>query len=243
MKLNFEINSESFVKKVFWTLVIIELALVLLDYIFNFSLIVETKQIRRIFNIARETSLPTWFSSLQFLLVGISFALVYKVRKKILWLLFSGFFSFLSMDDASSIHERLGTIYKSMVHAQATETANNMQSYGWQMLIAPIYAIIGVALFIFIWTELKTKARLEFFIGLVIYALAISMDYLEGIDSFFPMIREMTGYTTYTISHYSKTIEEFLEMLGTSIILCSALKTFLDSTKSIHIDIKNKGKA
>ncbi|NNE12828.1 MAG: hypothetical protein HKN41_11370, partial [Ilumatobacter sp.] len=52
--------------------IVAELALLVLNYVFNFFDITGDISIRRIFNIAREQSIPTFFASLQAVAVGLT---------------------------------------------------------------------------------------------------------------------------------------------------------------------------
>lgn len=235
--LKFNFDAEKLAKKIFWALLIIEITLIVLDYIFNFSMITEIKQFRRMFNIAREESIPTWFSSFQMFMVAIIMWLIYIKNKHIdniskpLWIAFGVFFTFLSIDDVAGIHERLGSGLKKVI-----EIPEFFPSWSWQFFIAPIYALIGIYLLIFIWKELSSNPRLRkiFLIGLFLYPVAIALDYFEGIDETFPILEEFTGIDhSYTVSHYYRTFEEFIEMFGTTCIVYSLLLYFLDSIKSI----------
>lgn len=109
--------------KVFLTLLTIEVLLLLFDYYFNFKDILHNVHIRRIFNVAREESLPTWFSTLQFFFIGALMWVISLLRRKkeqkLFWILSGIFFVFLSADDASKIHERIGHSLKEIVEIGA----------------------------------------------------------------------------------------------------------------------------
>ena len=73
------------------------------------------------FCLARENVLATWYSSMVFFSVGIIFFICYLIKQKDLskkynnilsfgWLVFSGIFVLLSLDEMASLHERLGNI-------------------------------------------------------------------------------------------------------------------------------------
>ncbi len=254
-ELKINLNKINFPKLVFWSLFLIQVILVLLDYIFNFSGCVEVKQIRRIFNIAREVSIPTWFSSLQLFIIGCMMWLI-SLRKSlgsfrkfnvICWGLAGSFFIFLSIDDAAKVHERLGHIFKHNfleVHSShgsflATFILDLFPSFGWHLIIAPIYAIFGLLIIFFILHELSSKnLRFLFLLAICMFTLACGIDYVEGLDGVLDTIWNITELKKYTITHYSKVIEEFLEMTGATIIIYVCISYFVNITNELRIKFK-----
>jgi hypothetical protein len=71
-----------------------------------------------------------------------------------------------------------------------------------------------------------------------LYAVAIGLDYVEGLDSDqYEGIAAFFSTEEYRIEHLSKTLEEFLEMLGTTIFLIVFLKNIFGLSREWKIDI------
>lgn len=254
---SFILNSNCFPKLILWSLIFLQFLLVFLDYFFNYLDIWEIKQIRRIFNIAREVSLSTWFSCLQLFFIGLIMWLIYFLKKdaktagwkRLGWAAIGTFFIFLSIDDSAKVHERLGHVFKYSYLESLSQNGsffastllNTFPSWGWQILVAPVYALIGFLIVIFIWHELDNRLnKLFFLMALCIFAVAIGIDYIEGLEGAYDVIKKSTGFKMYTITHYSKVIEEFLEMLGSSIIIYVCLSYLMSMVDVITVKFLNK---
>ena len=92
--------------------------LVILDGLISYGGLIESRAIRRLFNITREDSIPNWFASIQFLLISLTLWVTY-LRARGLdggqwqargWAFFAGVFLYLSIDDGSRLHERVGEL-------------------------------------------------------------------------------------------------------------------------------------
>lgn len=99
----------------------IEIFFVIGDLYFEFFRNTDHRNIRCLFNMAREDSIPTWFASGQALLIGLTlFAVAYfqrlrEARRAVFvgWLLAASFFVFISMDDAAT--------FQALLHVQDAE--------------------------------------------------------------------------------------------------------------------------
>ncbi|MGI9318585.1 MAG: hypothetical protein ACR2QW_14745 [bacterium] len=140
-------------------------------------------------------------------------------RTKAGWLLLALFLSYIAVDDGAMIHERIGTAFK---HNNASLT---LPSYGWQFIMGPVFAIMGLTMIIFLWKRGSTAIRRDWLvIAFTCMTLAIALDFVEGMENGYQALTNQTGWRVKTITHFSKSLEEFLEMLGMSILLM----TFLD---------------
>ncbi len=219
--------------------VVAELLFVLSDYVFNFIEYAPDRAIRRLFNPAREGSIPSWFSSTQFIAAGVvcaMAALVTRARKLSRWTWMgwgavAGFFVFMGIDDAAMIHERVGSAVGRIMERRedadvgVVGALNDVPTYAWQVFVAPFFALAGLAMTVFLWKRLRAFGLFSFaFLGMACFATAVSMDFVEGMEGVFEGLADRWDLEEYTVSHYSKVIEETLEMLGTTAFLFAFLR-------------------
>ena len=71
-----------------------------------------------------------------------------------------------------------------------------------------------------------------------LFALAQGMDFLEGMDSaIIDRLSDLLGTTTGRVTHFSKSVEEFLEMFGTTLFLYVFLSQLAVLTRSVTFEI------
>ena len=190
---------------------------------YNNSLI--TKQFVRLFKLD-ELSIPTWYSTslllISSMLLG-AIAYLKKVREEqyvFHWALLSLIFLFMSIDDAVELHERLNffQLYIGDIRFK----------YSWVIFGAAFVLIIFLLYFRFLF-NLPSKIRNLFLLGGILF--------VTGAIGF-----EIVGWThrtfyfqgTYLWMMFS-TLEESLEMLGTTVFIYALLK-YLD----LHSNLKVK---
>ena len=255
--LDITFNPDRLILVLFATFVAFEVLLVLLDGFVNWGHLSSYSQIRRLVNITREDSIGTWFSSLQFLVVGICLCLVLlRVRaeggsslKQMQWSVLAFFFVYLSMDDGSKFHERIGTVFKKNV--QAAEGSDRVLSsaggflqsfptYYWHVVFIPIFAIVGFYMLFLLWREFKRPLlRVMLIAGLSFYAISQGMDFIEGMDDPYTFLERAFSLRYKTILHFSKSVEEFMEMFGTTLILTALLKHLFRDTDGFRLNLKS----
>jgi len=220
-----------------------EVAFLVLDLCVNWLQWSSAKPIRRLFNIAREDSLPSLFAVLQSAMIALLCWIIYIIHSRCLipcmgnsfgWLLVALLFTYLTIDDGALVHERIGTVFK---YANSEIT---LPSYGWQIILAPVFALMGLLLFCFLWF----KGGKYIHKGLLIAALtclgsAVVIDYFEGTTWAYKSLSGQIGYSKFLISHFSKATEEFLEMLGMTFFLILFLRYFIMLTEQIEMRIRN----
>jgi hypothetical protein len=210
------------------------LLFVFLDAVVNHNRLTDIGAIRRLFNIAREDSLSSWFMVSQTFVAGIVLGLITLVERDkgasrprvIGWALLTGFFIYLSADDGAEIHERLGTSFEIWAEEGAlSDLAYAFPSYGWQVAVLPFLAGAGVLMVFFLWRELPGRgARYGVICAAGIMALAVGIDFIEGLEKRHPWnlhtwISEHWDVRASTVRHFSKALEEFLEMLAIAALL------------------------
>jgi len=171
------------------------------------------------------------------------------------------FFSLMTVDDGALLHERAGTVF-SEVHSSdapgggATELGARalevFPSYAWQIVALPFFVGLGIFLLIFLWCELDDlRPRLIVATALVCFAVAVGMDFVEGLNEEHPWnlytrlteAIEFGDFTEYrfrrnpydTLRHFSKSIEEFLEMLGNTLLWSVFLRRLAQSAPKLQI--------
>lgn len=193
------------------------------------------KKLRILFDITLEANIPTWYSSLIAFFTGLAGLLIvehyYSLKnysKTAVWLVISAFFIYMSMDDTSQFHERVATVWAQNAKATNSGTAsalvNSFESYYWQLLFLPLFAGVGLTMLYVIKTEFKVKQAQWFFVlGLSCFVLAVALDYIDGVDSYYEYIIQQTGVNFRALEHFSRAIEEMIEMLGVGFIFIALL--------------------
>lgn len=240
-----ELNSDSWPRRLFLFCFCCVLALALMDIFLNYGKMIESASLRRIFNITREDGLATWFMVIQTFCAGIVLALIAVVHRSqggslgrsTGWGLLSLFFVYLSADDGAEIHERLGSAFKAA--AKETEAGAVVQaqswypSYDWQLVVLPFLVGAGLLMLVFLLQEFRSRgSRIVLFLAPLIMAFAIGLDFFEGLDVAHPLnmhtwLRETYDLSSYTVSHFSKLVEESLEMCSIALLLALFLQHML----------------
>ncbi len=235
-----------------------ELFIVFLDVFVNHYKWSSIGAIRRMVNITREDSLSNWFSSIQAVVVGaVIWSTAIGVRKQMqgnhymrkfyCWAGIGSFFIYLGIDDAIKFHERMGTAFKVILFKDNDTSGSGVlgsiydvfPSYTWQMIFGPFFMAIGIFIVWFLWKELSSKKLWDWFlVGIGLYVLAVGLDFVEGLDSEpYEGIAAFFSTEEYRIEHLSKTLEEFLEMIGTTIFLIVFLKNIFNLYREWEINI------
>ena len=249
-------------RDLFWWLasvcILCELGFVLLDGFINYARWIDLGPVRRLCNIAREDSLASWFGTTQTFLLGMTAWLVVLFGRQkqastswtAAWVLLAAFFTYMAVDDGAEIHERMGSVFKAIqenresVQGEPTLGARLLEifpSYPWQVLFLPVFGCVGGGLLVFLWRECKGDSlRCLIPLGLACFVVAVGLDFVEGLDKHHPWnvhtwIRETYGLRKYTVRHFSKSIEESMEMVGTTLLWLVVLKHFVRAAHNTEI--------
>lgn len=213
------IDAVSLIRRGFVALICAELWMGLMDFTFAYMRLSDQRVVQRLNNLAREDGMGTWFASSQALLVGVVlFALAglswrTERRDALGWGLLASFFTYVSMDDALSFHERVGGLLRRATYAGGAEW---FPSYSWQLMFGPLFGGMGLFMVWFLTRRLAPNLRPWLAIALGCFVLAVGLDFVEGLDEAFEAIADVVGVSEYTVSHGSKVTEELLEMAGTT---------------------------
>ncbi len=183
-------------------------------------------QFERLFDLSREMNVPTWFSSVQWLIaawVAYGCAQVpQRPSESRIWFVLAGGFLILSIDEVAMIHENLGRMIEQNLYPQklvATFSATN-----WPIAVMPFLAL---TLF---WAarglrgafkgSAQARKLLILGAGLVIFGAMI----LE-------MLNNIPGENMKWLPTIETIVEESLEMAGVTTIIAGlfAHRKFLES--------------
>ncbi len=259
----FRFDSVSLLRNLFMVCVSIELLLFVLDYHINYAGGASSNSIRELFSTSREDGLASWFSTMQTAMVALTVWLVYLLVRRLGtrwqragWLTLALFFSYLALDDGALIHERVGTAYNEYFsQASATFGARTLElfpSYRWQIVFMPIFASMGVFMFVFLLGQLRGwKPKMVVLLALACLAGAVGLDFVEGLaeDHWLNPYTAITnawqldywsartfGSNPYeTLVHFSKSIEETVEMFGMTLLWVVLLGHFTWLARDLRI--------
>lgn len=220
----------------------LELVLVVLDYHLSFGASFDVGAVKRLFNIAREDGLASWFQATQTLMAALTLWLVYVLVSLTPssrwiargWLVIAAFFTYMAVDDGAQIHERVA----STVDALSAGEASRFPSYTWQLLFMPVFAALGLFMFVFLLRQLRSGiARALLVLAMASMAFAVGLDFIEGLSKGDPLnlyahvarsSDELRAWSfgrfdtsAYeTLRHFSRALEELLEMVAISTLWC-----------------------
>ena len=186
-----------------------------------------------LFDVDREASIPTLFSTLLMLIVAIILGLIAMVRKKEqraagLWFLLAFIFLFLAVDEFSSIHERLNRPVRELLDT------SGVFLFAWVIPYALLVLVLSVVYGRFV---LALPARVQ---RLVVLAFTV---YIVGAIGF-----EMVGALYYETNNERMDFnyglitlcEEFMEMAGL-VVFIYALLVYMETMHNgitIQIGVK-----
>lgn len=231
--LTLEINEYSLPKRMFWYLWLVCCGLVACDSVLTFHDVTGYYVFNRVFDMTREESIPNWYASILLFCIALTCAVTYTIQRRrvdrrdaLPWVFFAGFFTFLSMDDGAKIHERLGSFFRELaeegdgvftVFQTVLEAAS---TYSWQIFVLPVFLFF--AFFILLWGFNNISVREThrwILLGGFFIAIALGLDYFEGLVDNGVIDLEGRPLSVNTIEHYQRVLEEFSEMTGFICIL------------------------
>lgn len=170
-----------------------------------------------LFDLDREMNFPTYYSSTMLFMCSVLLGFIAsearrsKRRDLLYWVGLSLIFLFLSVDEYSSLHERL------IVPLQSALNVSGPLYFAW---IIPYGIAMVVILLVFLkfWIRLPPNTRNLLFLGGLLYAGgAIGMEMVGGYYFDLHQGVKDVSYTTIT------TIEETLELLGIQVLIYALL--------------------
>lgn len=249
--------------RIFVFCLVIELSFVLLDAVVNYGGLTELGPIKRLFNITREDGLATWFMVTQTFVAALVLWLIFLVHRShhyatgpvFAWGFLASFFTYMAADDGAKIHERLGSVFSELHSSDSSGTPGDLSgqlqamfpSYDWQLVMLPLLAGAGLFMLIFLLRELHDrKARVLLFLAAGFMTIAVVLDFFEGLDDAHAWnvqvwIREVFDLSKYTVRHFAKSLEEFLEMVAISLLLALFTRHLIQAVDS-HLVVDFRGR-
>ena len=206
--------------------------MVALDYLLSYRDITGANVFRRVFSMTREETVANWYASILLFLIAITcvtLSFLSKNNKSVArpWLIFSGFFLYLSADDGARIHERLGSFFRDL----AEDSEGNLSSffdqvlfftgsYAWLIFVLPVFTAMGLYMLRWGHKHVTEQATREFaMMGVVCLSFAICLDYFEGLVNKDTISVKNWPIEKKSIEHFQRVIEEFLEMTAFLLVL------------------------
>lgn len=230
----------SVIKRLIGALILIEVALVALDYSLARQPIAYDLDTRLLFALREEVSIPTWFNATQtglvgFTAIGILLARRYQGARRlelIAWASVASFFVFMAVDDAARVHERVGSAIGDVAIGNGLISGEGIRSYYWITFLGPLFAAFGVFMVAFLWRAFgRYGLRSYLLFGPALYAAAIGLDFIEGLGGIHESIAGRFDLSLTEVIHFFLATEEYLEMVGTTVMLFAFL-TYMAHTVS-----------
>jgi hypothetical protein len=156
-----------------------------------------------LFDVGAEGNVPTFFSTLLFILLSAGSFVLGKLgegKNKLVWNLTSGLLLFLALDEFTQIHEQFTDIFQQLVNA------DGIFFFAWVIPYGTILILLAI-LYIPFLIQLSKKTKTYIFIGAGLYVLGAIGFEMVGASLF----QYGTPTTMYIVV---SGIEESLEMLG-----------------------------
>ncbi len=171
-----------------------------------------------IFNLGRETSIPTWYSGTLIFLSALSLLLVWTVkvrakdRYRHYWFGLFTVFVLLSIDEVAAIHEVFGGYIVRSVVGQTS----GLFFYSW-VIAGGTFALVFALIFLKFLLGLPARTRWLFIVsGAMFVSGAVGMEMINGQHS--------ESYGSWTPVYALGTgLEELLEMMGITLFLFAIL--------------------
>ena len=235
MELKINVN-----KKMLYKLFI---GLILLEIIFVIGyfagVLIPNNKLHTIFNLDGESTIPSWFSSMQLFLIGLIFWTKslhlnnYPLISTFFYKTAGTGFIYLSADEASEIHEKIGNILRGINNGRNV-IPHFEGGYGHGFWLLP-YLLIGITLaFVFhkdITAFFKCYKRSSV---IMISGLSIAVLGAVGFEIVGYGYRDVYGDANKFLPYiFEVAAEEFFEMLGFSLVLYGASLILLDKNKPL----------
>ncbi len=181
--------------------------------------------------------------------------------RRVGWLVLACFFTYMTLDDGNQLHERFGTLFGTLAR-RASEPGEGLTltgkildffpSYHWQVLFLPMFAAAGLFILYFLWREVDDRSSRRLVVAaIVLFIVAVGLDFIEGLSSDHRLniyrtiadrydLSEFTQarfrHTPYeTLVHFSKSIEECIEMMGNSFLWMVFLRQFVRIAADLRV--------
>ena len=184
---------------------------VALHLVFRFRQYVP-EELLDLFAVTDDQGLHSWLTVTVMTLLGFSCFVLVKSGRKMAWVLTGLLFIGLSIDDFCRLHERIGEIAWPLFEESTS-------IYAWLFVMGPILVVCGVIVFVQMWKEFPDRRdRVVVLAGFACLATSLVLEVLEGV-----LLASGITWRGINISRYGQPIEEFLELLGPTLLLSRTL--------------------
>jgi hypothetical protein len=199
----------------------------------------------RLFYLGEEQSIPTWYSSFALLLCSVLLAVIFLANRSAggrytrHWGILSIIFLYLSVDEGSSVHEKMGRIVKVVFRALDIQPGGFLSS-GW-VVPAALLVLVFVLAYLRFFMDLPARQKLLFFAAGAVYvggALLLEVVAASYV-SFFGGTQNMTGALNFGRTMIATT-EELFEMSGVLIFVYALLTYIRSHVREITVRVNGK---
>jgi len=176
-----------------------------LSWTFRNALPPEAKDL---FDVKSERGFVTWLTVVTNALVGVCCLVLGALDRSRAWYGTGAFFLYLSCDDATLLHERIGWLAKPLLGEQKV--------FVWVMVLGPILALMGLAVFLHLWRSSGRGSgfRRCLVMAFGMLAMAILLEVCEK-----PLTSSGVTLNAFPLWGYTTPIEELLELAAPALLL------------------------
>ncbi|MBI4000086.1 MAG: hypothetical protein HY351_05665 [Candidatus Omnitrophica bacterium] len=181
-------------------------------------------QLERLFGLELESNIPTWFSSVLWLIASVAAYQCFQIsevkRNKTAWSIIALGFLALSIDEVAEIHESLFSIAAKHILPSVMEhnLGEMFKATSWPVLAAPFLIVIVVWLFLTLKRLLIGSPRAAWLL-----ALGFSVSIFAGFG-----LETITNFLNHTslqwVWEIEAVFEEWFEMIGPILIIAGLIK-------------------
>jgi len=216
------------VRRVFRGLLAVEILLLLLHGVLVFGFPAASRPLRQFVNVALPDNLPTWFSSVQLAGVGVLCLICGGLVKTWLrrwgWRILGALFLALSVDEMCEVHEKLGDILAARLREgrlpgwmlEASEAWRSEGGFLWILYLGPFLLLAALVAVLWLRSALRgTPGAFRMAAGgFGVMILSQGLEVLQGV---------LEKHAWAATANVSMALEEFLEMLGATLLLAALL--------------------
>jgi hypothetical protein len=209
--------SRHHLNRAFFLLVGCELLLVA-AYLIHLALGSPTWTITRLVNLDGENSVPAWFSSMQLFVIGALFLSRAAFRRKdrdpalLFILLLAAAFLFLSMDEALFIHETIAKLLRPVDWLPRTENGLPVWILLYPSVALPVL-LLSARQALHMWRQHRSAAS---------FMMLGAFTFVAGAAGMEAVAYELVIPHFSALYPLSVAVEEFMEMLGATLVLYGA---------------------
>jgi hypothetical protein len=188
-------------------------------------------QLVRLFNINRESSIPTWYASTLLFMAAVLLALVAWQKQAQQapyvrhWRGLALIFLYISIDEAAAIHERFTEPMQSLF-----ETSGPFY-FAWVLVGIPL-VLLFAAFYLRFWWNLPPRIRTLFFVAGAVYVGGAL-----GVEMIGSSVWYYSGGTSLIYSSIG-TVEEFMEMMGIVVLIYTVFTYVTNGNDTFRLSVE-----